>query len=29
MLHDISNVVGKFADANEKLAKELRKVLAH
>ena len=29
MLHDISNVVGRFADANEKLAKELRKVLAH
>jgi predicted phosphate transport protein (TIGR00153 family) len=29
MLHDISNAVGKFADANEKLAKELRKVLAN
>jgi predicted phosphate transport protein (TIGR00153 family) len=29
MLHDIANVIGKFADANEKLAKELRKVLAH
>jgi predicted phosphate transport protein (TIGR00153 family) len=29
MLHDITNVIGKFADASEKLAKELRKVLAH
>jgi predicted phosphate transport protein (TIGR00153 family) len=28
MLHDIANVIGKFGDASEKLAKELRKTLA-
>lgn len=28
MLHDVANVVGKFADSCEKLAKELRKALA-